>query len=241
MTCSEPPTGDTGSTGAQVGQGAPNFSRYVWHTPCVEFSPSAPAQQYVDCGIARGCVDPTSRLWELWGLDTDSREWAYVTSECFRTPPTAAQTPKPQITPGLVLTAIRRIGLPKLTVQIQPAGKTLVNFDTNFFVTPQPFTRTVTLLGRSVEVEATPTQYTWLHGDGTSSTTTGPGAPYPDLDVTYAYRQVATVTPSVQVTYTARFRVEGGAWQQIPQTVSVDGPPTSLRVVEGTAVLSGDR
>jgi hypothetical protein len=52
---------------------------------------------------------------------------------------------------------------------------------------------------------------------------------------------VATVTPSVQVTYTARFRVEGGAWQQIPQTVTVDGPPTSLRVVEGTAVLSGDR
>ena len=89
-------------------------------------------------------------------------------------------------------------------------------------------------------MEATPTQYTWLHGDGTQASTTSPGAPYPELAVTYAYQQAQTVTPSVRVTYQARFRVEGGGWQQIPETVTVDGPPTSLRVVEGTAVLSGD-
>ena len=140
-----------------------------------------------------------------------------------------------------MLDAIRRIGLPRLTVHIQPQGKTLVNFDTNFYVSPQQFTRTITLLGQSVEVEATPTGYTWLHGDGTSATTTGPGAAYPDLAVTYAYPTAATVAPSVQVGYTARFRVEGGAWQQIPGTVIVDGPPTSLAVVEGTGLLSGER
>ena len=139
-----------------------------------------------------------------------------------------------------MLDAIRRIGLPRLTVHIQPQGKTLVNFDTNFYVSPQQFARTITLLGQSVEVEATPTGYTWLHGDGTSATTTGPGAAYPDLAVTYAYPAAATVAPSVQVGYTARFRVEGGAWQQIPGTVTVDGPPTILAVVEGTGVLSGE-
>lgn len=48
------------------------------------------------------------------------------------------------------------------------------------------------------------------------------------------------MAPWVQVTYTARFRVGGGAWQQIPGTVTVDGPPTTLAVVEGTAVLSGE-
>ncbi|HET8559825.1 MAG TPA: hypothetical protein VFL69_04860, partial [Marmoricola sp.] len=136
--------------------------------------------------------------------------------------------------------AIRRIGLPQLSVHIQPQGKTLVNFDTNFYVDPQQFSRTLTLLGQSVDVEATPTGYTWLHGDGTSATTTEPGEPYPDLGVTYAYPQAETVAPSVQVTYTARFRVGGGAWQQIPGTVTVEGPPTNLAVVEGTGVLSGD-
>ena len=151
-----------------------------------------------------------------------------------------AQTSQPQVTPGLVLDAIRRIGLPRLAVHIQPQGKTLVNFDTNFYVTPQPFGRTITLLGQSVDVEATPTGYTWLHGDGTSATTTNPGGPYPTLDVTYAYRTAGSVAPYVQVTYSARFRVGGGGWQQIPGTVTVDGPPTNLVVAEGTGVLSGD-
>jgi hypothetical protein len=180
-------------------------------------------------------------LWELWGRRPQPNPgWDYVSSQCLGAPPTAAQTPKPQVTPGLVLNAIRRIGLPQLSVHIQPQGKTLVNFDTNFYVDPQQFSRTLTLLGQSVDVEATPTGYTWRHGDGTSATTTDPGAPYPDLAVTYAYSTAATVAPSVQVTYTARFRVGGGAWQQIPGTVTVDGPPTNLLVVEGTGVLSGE-
>ncbi len=45
--------------------------------------------------------------------------------------------------------------------------------------------------------------------------------------------------PSVDVTYTARFRVNGGAWQDIPDTVTIAGPSTDLRVSEATAVLSG--
>ena len=237
LTCAEP--GDTDESGAQTDTGSPAYLRYQWHSPCLAFSPTDPTE-YVDCGIARGCAVSSDRLWELWGLAAADHQWQFVTSECLGAPPTAAQTPQPQITPGLVLSEIRRIGLPKLEVHIQPEGKTLVNFATNFYVTPQPFTLTITLLGRSVEVEATPTQYTWVHGDGTNTTTTDPGAPYPQLDITYAYQQTATVAPSVRVTYQARFRVEGGGWQQIPDTVTVDGPPASLQIVEGTAVLSGD-
>ena len=229
--CSEPgEVVDAG--GGSSPAGTPDYLKYQWRTTCRKSSGG--------CGVANACVDPGALLWQLWGLAADDRQWHYVTSECLGAPPTAADTPQPQITPGLVLTELKRIGLPQLTVQIQPAGKTLVNFDTNFYVIPQPFNRTITLLGRSVDVEATPTEYTWLHGDGTSATTTEPGAPYPDLAVTYAYQHAGTVAPSVRVTYAARFRVEGGAWQQIPDTVTVDGPPGSLQVSEGTGVLSGD-
>ena len=145
------------------------------------------------------------------------------------------------MTPALVLNAIRRIGLPELTAQTQPTDKTLVHFATIFYAEPQPFTRTVPLLGQSVDIVATPSQYTWRHGDGTTDTTATPGAPYPSKEITYSYTDAhTTVTPRVDVTYTARFRVNGGAWQDINETVTITGPPSNLRISEATAVLSGD-
>jgi hypothetical protein len=145
------------------------------------------------------------------------------------------------VTPGMVLQAIRAIGLPSLQAHTQPAGKTLVNFATIFYTSPQPFTRTIRLLGQPVHVEATATSFTWHHGDGTIATTTTPGAPYPDKQITYAYGTAhTTVRTSVDVTYTARFRVGGGDWQSIPETVTISGPASDLRISEATAVLSGD-
>jgi hypothetical protein len=144
------------------------------------------------------------------------------------------------VTPGRVLTALRQIGLPALEAKTQPTGRTLVNFETIFYAEPQPFGRTITLLGQRVEVEATPSTYTWHHGDGTVASTETPGARYPAKDVVHEYTDAhTTVSPSVDVTYTARFRVNGGAWQDIPETVTISGPGGSLRIAEATAVLSG--
>ena len=100
---------------------------------------------------------------------------------------------------------------------------------------------TITLLGQSVDVEATPTSFAWHYGDGTSATTSTPGAPYPAKDITHNYTDAhITVAPSVDVTYAARFRVGNGGWQTIPETVTIPGPTSSLRISEATAVLSGD-
>jgi len=140
-----------------------------------------------------------------------------------------------------VLRAIRRIGLPALATHTQPADKTLVNFDTIFYTHATPFTRTITLLGQRVQITATPSSYTWHHGDGTTATTSTPGAPYPAKDVTYDYQHAhTTVATHVDTTYTARYRVRNGPWQTIPQTVTITGPATNLRIAEATPVLSGD-
>ena len=145
------------------------------------------------------------------------------------------------MTPALVLTALRRLGLPSLEARTQPEDKTLVNFATIFYAEPESFARTLTLLGQQVEVEAEPVQFTWHHGDGTSQTTTSPGAPYPSKEITYSYTDAhTTVAPSVDVTYAARFRVGGGGWQDIAETVTIAGPSSPLRISEATAVLSGD-
>jgi hypothetical protein len=152
-----------------------------------------------------------------------------------------ATVSQPQVTPGAVLTAIRRVGLPALTARTQPEGKTLVNFATIFYTQPRPFSRTVSLLGRQVQVMATPASYTWHYGDGTSTTTKRPGAPYPAKDVTHNYTDAhTTVQTSVDVTYSGRFRVGNGDWLSIPGSVTIAGPSTPLRVSEATAVLSGN-
>lgn len=153
----------------------------------------------------------------------------------------AGPAPLPQVTPGVVLTALREIGLPALQAHTQPEDKTLVNLATIFYTEPQPFGRTVTLLGRQVRINATPTSYTWHYGDGSTMTTTTPGARYPAKDVTHEYRDAhVTVLTSVDVAYTATFRVGGGAQQTIPGSVTIPGPSRPLRISEATAVLSGN-
>lgn len=145
-----------------------------------------------------------------------------------------------QLTGGLVAAALRRIPLPPSDLMIQPPnGRTLVNFDTNFYTDTETFTRTLTLLGRQVTLRITPASYAWRFGDGASATTTGPGAAYPALDVTHDYARAGTVRPAVDTTYTADFRVGQGAWQPVPGTVTIAGEVQSLDVVEATPTLVG--
>jgi hypothetical protein len=222
--------------------GESSYAEYKWVSACSAADAAGDGSVVTDCAAARACPDPVERLWRLWGrLDGEQRQgWEPLYTQCFGRPPTTTDAPRPTVTPGRVLTALRQIGLPALEARTQPAGKTLVNFETIFYAEPQAFTRTITLLGQRVDVEASPATYTWHHGDGTSASTETPGARYPAKDVVHEYSDAhTTVSPSVDVTYTARFRVNGGAWQDIAETVTITGPGGSLRIAEATAVLSG--
>jgi hypothetical protein len=190
------------------------------------------------CG-AIGCSEPDQVGYYVERrLEGSSDPWEAAGTTC--------QDPEgPIVTPGLVLAALHRIGLPDAELQTEPgfkSGKTLVNFDTNFYTTADSVTETFTLLGEQVTVEATPASYTWHFDSGEldqTRTTTTPGAPYPELDVTYAYEDAhSTVHPSVDVTYSARFSVNGGTWQAILDTVTVSGEPISRYVAEVSGALT---
>jgi hypothetical protein len=144
------------------------------------------------------------------------------------------------LSPGLIATALARIPLPPSALKVQPPnGRTLVNFDTNFFTETQPFDRTVTLLRQRVDLHIVPSRFGWQFGDGESLTTAEPGAPYPRLDVTHRYLEKGRVAPSVDTTYTARFRVNGGPWRDVPGSVTIAGPPVDLAVLTATPTLVG--
>jgi hypothetical protein len=148
----------------------------------------------------------------------------------------------PQVTPGMVAAALRRLPLPASQLQVQPPnGRTLVNFATNFYTERGDLTRSVTLLGRTVDLRITASSYTWHFGDGSTATTSEPGAPYPALDVTHDYRKAGRVTPSVDTTYTAEFSVDGGPWRPVDGTVTIPGAPVGLRVLTATPTLVGYR
>jgi hypothetical protein len=143
---------------------------------------------------------------------------------------------------------------PKADLVIQPPdGRTLVNFPTNFYTTlTEPVVEPVEIFGHTVEIEATPASYTWhwsragettAEEDAGAMETSDPGAPYEEgeeLEVSHEYVDAeVTVHPSVDVTYTGRYRVDGGEWQDIDQTLTVPGDPVDLEIIEARVHLVG--
>jgi hypothetical protein len=154
--------------------------------------------------------------------------------------PPATMTIVPTVTPGLVARAFRTIDLPASELHIQPPkGRTLVNFATNFYTEQPAFDRTVTLLGRRVDLRIWPSQFRWVFGDGGELASTSAGAPYPDLVITHDYLRKGGVSPRVDTTYSARFRVDGGPWRDVDGTVTIPGTPVPLEVITARPVLVG--
>ncbi len=215
--------------------GKPFYTAYRWKAACgdkLDDHVTKPCPTDVDW-----CPDGERLFW-LQGLH-DGR-WYDLGRRCAAIEPTMEDAAE-LVTPGMVLREFERVPLPRLRSLTQPADTTLVNLATIFHVEAEPLRRTLTLAGQRVDLDITPASFHWVHGDGTDSTTRTPGAAYPSREVTHRYQRAhVTVRHHVEVTWSARWRLNGGPWQDVPGTVTVSGPATALRVVEATPVLSGD-
>lgn len=149
----------------------------------------------------------------------------------------------PVITLGMIMSRFKSTPIPTSELIVQPpGGKTLVNFATIFRTEANAFTESFRLLGQSIDLRIAPSSFTWRPGDGTSFSTVTPGIAFQEgrsMDdyVSHMYQSATMMHPSVDVTWSAEFRVGGGAWRPVPGTVTKQGSPVDLRVVEGKPVL----
>ena len=125
----------------------------------------------------------------------------------------------------------------------QPPGPKVV-ISKAFIVYTNPTARhqTTTILGTTIDVEFTPTSYTWNWGDGTTTTTTDPGHPYPHQTVTHHYQHTATaVTTTLTTTWTTRYRPQGDTtWHTIEGTITTTETSTPYDLVRITSYLTDD-
>ena len=171
------------------------------------------------CAASPEGTGPQARLYRRIPGETD---WTYVGRTClagtFEPPHSGA------VTVADVQRAFEETPFAMPIGSTEPVGgATLVNLPTYFALTWSPTgyrpgqTRTLAMLGHTVDLRLVHGGHVYDFGDGTRlGPTPSPGGPYPTGDVTHTYRTAATLTPTATTTITADYRIDGGPWQRLP-------------------------
>ena len=139
----------------------------------------------------------------------------------------------------LIIREFKKIIWPASDLVVQPpGGRTLVNFETNFYTEDDvSISRPITVADQAVAIRATPSTYTFNFGDGTSTASATAGRPHPNLDITHVYAQVGQVAVRLDTTYSGEYRIGDGDWVPIAETVTVAGPAQDPEIVEAIPQL----
>lgn len=193
-------------------------------TPCI----GDPVVPLPECGDRATLPD----LWEQTAPEAVVGAWRHIG------PPMCASAA--DITPGMVLSAFRRLPLAPSPLVVQPdRGWVLVNKPTVVHADGGPQTLTTTILGTAVTITATPTSYAWDFGDGATLTTDDPGSPWPAGTLTHTYTGMGSFDLSLTTTWSATYTVAGDpAVHDVPGTATTRSS-SRLEVRERRAYLVG--
>ena len=161
---------------------------------------------------------------------------------CF--PNLVGQDAGPQLTMAMIIEAFHDTPFAKPEVSSQPEGNTtLVTLPTFYRVDfgdgygPDQVD-TTDLLGFTVDIRPRLDSITYHYGDGaTLGPTTDLGGVFPSGSVVHEYSQGGDFDTHAVVVYGGQFRVNGGAWSDIPGTATITGDPTRITVMESRARL----
>lgn len=171
--------------------------------------------------------------------------WELLGNTCFpQDMPGAAPIPSVE----MIIRAFHLTRWSKGGISTQPKGNvTLVNLKTFYKVdwTSAGFEPGEidaldpdTMFGFKVEVRPKLMGFVYHFGDGRSAgPTTSRGGTYPDGDIVHTYTKPGKYQTNVEATFGADFRINGGGWINLPDTVVVQQPSTPVMVREARAVL----
>ena len=175
----------------------------------------------------------------------DPDGWVNVGSTCLpQMVPGAAPTP----TVEMIVEAFHETAWAEASISTQPTGDTtLVGLKTfyqanwadhGFEPGEIDAVDPAAMFGYTVEIRPRLESFVYHFGDGSSfGPTTSPGGVYPDGHVVHTYARPGHYDTHVDVTFGARFRINGGAWVDLPDTVTVRQPSTTVTVREAKGVL----
>ena len=207
--------------------------------------PAACQRAAASCQTSTGIIG-IGFLYEIYARPRGATSpWQYLGSTCF-----ADQVPgaSPAVSLAQIIDAFHLTPWATATVATQPEGNTtLVGLPTYARITwssagYQPgeidTLDPATMLGLTVQIRPRVDHYTYVFGDGsTLGPTRSDGGVWPDGNITHAYPTPGTYQARVDTTFTGDFRINGGPWTQIPDTVTVTGPETTITVHAAKPVL----
>lgn len=220
---------------------------YMSLNDCVPARPGTPTEQVTCTHALRDCppgeIGPLLRIWRrTLQADKVVAPWATRGLTCASD---VAPGSRPTLTMADLKAAFLRTPWAKPQISSQPAGNTtLVNLRTFYKVNwtpkgfqPEEVDRAV-LRGIPVQIRPKLVGFTYVFGDGSSvGPTTSPGGVYPDGDITHVYTKSGEFPVRVNTTFGADFSLDGSTWDEIPSTVTVPGPSTTVTVREAKGVL----
>jgi hypothetical protein len=236
-------------------QPAANAPRYEYGstTSCITGARPGDAGADVMCnGAVMACSNPANGpgpLTRIWRRTIQQGQppspWQLIGTTCWSD---AVPGSRPVLTMAMIQDAFNHTPWAVAEISTQPAGNvTLVGLDTYYKVnwTTQGFQPNeidaidpARMNGYRVDIRVKLVNFMWQFGDGqTFGPTTSEGGVYPSGNITHQYLKGGAYPASVNTTFGGEFRIDGGDWAPIPDTVTVPGPTTTVTVRTAQAEL----
>jgi hypothetical protein len=243
--------GDT-SGGAPVDPAVVMRFAYDSTTACTMSPPGSAVADHLCAHAVTACMNPANgpgplmRIWRQGTLNGQVvQPWTMIGVTCHAN---VAPNARPMLTMAMIQEAFNLTPWATGCTEVEPVGNvTLVGLDTFYRVewSTEGFepgevhaVDPARMLGYRVDIRPKLVGLTYRFGDGSEfGPTPSLGGRYPSGPIRHQYPQTGTFPVSVAVTWGGDFRIDGGDWTPIPNTVTVGGPATQLEVKAARAVL----
>lgn len=157
-------------------------------------------------------------------------------------PPVQGEPAEPAV-PVVTQRDFQSVPLSGAEVHVWPDGWGVAGKRTAFWTDDTTQTKTLTMLGQQVTVEAVPVSWRWDFGDGTVKWTHSPWRKPVSLERAgfyHVYSKAEHVKVTVTVKYEGRFRVGNGPWTDIEGTAEKTSPPRDVTIYRYEKYVVGE-